>query len=556
MAESSEPNAASFFQHSHQISVVNSTFNMVAGDMDVAHNYSDQGSGHRRSSLLSQLLSRIGEFIPWSTESPTIVSQNNIELLDQLSSRRHYRIHSGKYEQRFVLVKVFQGTQAEKAVSSFASGRPFIVYNFAPSRGSVGSWLASVLAKDLSDILPLSCKIVSELAFGLDYLSSEGVQAGSNDDNNIEIFITDQDMLKIAPDFGPLRNSNTRCSSGQIDDSLWILFNKLCAKAMRQTFSEATYILHQDHRSRDTLARIDEVSATDTDTEVGDTQNLIHDNISTSNSSEPSVIYRRELLWRGSKHGSQSVAAIARRYRQLWEHLNLTVGQSYPSYGMPRKQAARPLRTIVHRCQGYRKEEITLTSDVSDNAIVSHFIPSLYERCLVCKEVVKEEEFRCACDGIGSADDGISPTIKCSVCRVWQHWSCIVVPRDNAQFICSSCGTTPAPENLSSNLHDYSDQQMQIEPDTKRSRMDSASSTPGRRIPIPSTPLSPISPVRPSLTDPSPISSMPPPISLMHPLTIPFRTQASQSPRPGQMNANAVNPHPNSNLNPNPAAAG
>ncbi|KAF5371112.1 hypothetical protein D9758_004128 [Tetrapyrgos nigripes] len=86
---------------------------------------------------------------------------------------------------------------------------------------------------------------VSEFAFGLDYLSSEGVQAGSNGDNNIEIFITDQDMLKIAPDFGPLRNSNTRYESGQIDDSLWILFNKLCAK----TFSEATYILHQDHRS-------------------------------------------------------------------------------------------------------------------------------------------------------------------------------------------------------------------------------------------------------------------------------------------------------------------
>ncbi|KAF5348068.1 hypothetical protein D9758_010020 [Tetrapyrgos nigripes] len=385
-------NAASFFPHSHGFNYINSNVYNVVGNMDVVHNHSDQGRG--------RLFSNISEVIPWSTESPRVVSQNNIELLDQLASRKHYYIHSGKYEQRFVLVKVFRGIEAKEnfkeekkqiqrlfhpsllkmiGVSSFAAERPFIIYNF--------------------DILLLGYKIVSELANGLDYLAEEGAQARSNDNNSIEIFITDEDVLKIAPDFGSLQNSNTRCESGQIDeDSLWVLFNKLCVK----TFREATYILHQDLRSRNKSYSIAEMSATDN-------QSFIPYNTSTSNFSERSAIYRRELLWRESEHGSRSVAAVARCYRQLWEHLNLTVGQSYPSYAMPRKQAARPLRIVVHRCQGYRKEEITLTSDISKNAIVSHSIPSLHEICPVCKEIVEEEEFRCACDG---NDDGISPTIK------------------------------------------------------------------------------------------------------------------------------------------------
>ncbi|KAF5348053.1 hypothetical protein D9758_010009 [Tetrapyrgos nigripes] len=487
MAASSEPNAASFFQHSHQISVVNSTFNMVAGNMDVAH-YRDHERGTRRSSVLSRLFSKISEVIPWSTErSPVvnrctqrIVSRNNIKLLDQLSSERQYRIHSAKYKQRLVLVKVFQGTQAKKnfkeekkqnqrllhpsllkmiGVSPFTTESPFIVYNFAPARGSVESRLASVLEKDLSDILLLGCKIVSELAIGLDYLSSEGARAGSSSKKSIEIFITDDDVLKIAPDFGSLLIEDGGRHDGSNIDPLWGLFNDLCIK----TFKQATCILYPDVRNREVSSTITEVSSApdpDPATDVlGDTESLTSGVSSNLHFKEleGSPSPRRELLWRESSGGSQSVHAVAEHYREFWEHLNLTVGQSYHSYTMPRKRAARPLRTVVHRCQGYRKEEIMLTSDVSENAIVSHFIPSLYERCPVCKEIVEEEEFRCAC---GGNDDGITPTIKCSTCGIRQHSSCVHVmikqvrvtaPTSssnlNLLFMCSFCIRSPNPRN-------------------------------------------------------------------------------------------------------------
>ncbi|KAF5371135.1 hypothetical protein D9758_004130 [Tetrapyrgos nigripes] len=412
-------NPSSFFPHSHGAQFVNTTVNNIAGCMDVIHNNSNQGHRRRRR-ILRRLFYWLFPVLARSKCPSSLqkVSRSQIIPLEEISSSNRARIHSGKYEGRCVVVKVFQGSQAKKRfleetrmnsnlfhpsllnMIAVSPSTPFIVYNDSCSRGSVESRIASTLAQEVFQIVLLGCKIIRELAEGLAYLSDIGPQAGCIGEDDIELLLTDEGVLKIVPDFGSLRNSNTRCESGQIDeDSLWVLFNKLCVKDGRQTFSEATYILHQDSRSRNQSARIEEVSATDTDTEAEDTQNLIPDNISTSNSSEPSVIYRRELLWRGSKHDSQSVAAVARRYRQLWERLNLTVGESYPSYAMSRKQAARPARTVVHRCQGYRKEEITLTSDVSDNAIVSHFTPSLYERCPVCKEIVEEEEFRCACGG-------------------------------------------------------------------------------------------------------------------------------------------------------------
>ncbi|KAF5348006.1 hypothetical protein D9758_010014 [Tetrapyrgos nigripes] len=433
MADPSKSNAPSFFPHSHGFSYVKSNLYNVAGNMDV-HNHSDQGRGRKRSSLFSGLLSRIGEAISWSTESPVvnrctqrIVSQSNIELLDQLSSRRQYRIHSAKYKQRLVLVKVFQGTQAKKnfkeekrqnqrllhpsllkmiGVSSFTTESPFIVYNFAPTRGSP----------------------VSELAIGLDYLSSEGARAGSSSKKSIEIFITDDDVLKIAPDFGSLLVEDSGRHEESDTDPLWGLFNDLCDK----TFKQATCILYPDVRNRkvsSTIAKASSATATDV---LGDTESLMSDVSSNLNFSEPkgSLSPRRELLWRESSRGSRSVHAVAKHYREFWEHLNLTVGQSYHSYAMPRKQAARPLRIVVHRCQGYRKEEITLTSDVAENAIVSHFIPSLHERCPVCKEIVEEEEF---------GYDGTSPTVKCSACGVWQHRSCVAKGQGDAQFVCFFC---------------------------------------------------------------------------------------------------------------------
>ena len=47
------------------------------------------------------------------------------------------------------------------------------------------------------------------------------------------------------------------------------------------------------------------------------------------------------------------------------------------------------LRRNLHQCPGYLREEITLTSDVSRSAIVSHAYPSQSELCSICGQLVQ-----------------------------------------------------------------------------------------------------------------------------------------------------------------------
>jgi hypothetical protein len=47
------------------------------------------------------------------------------------------------------------------------------------------------------------------------------------------------------------------------------------------------------------------------------------------------------------------------------------------------------LRHNLHQCPGYLREEITLASDVSKSAIISHAFPSQSEVCSICGQLVQ-----------------------------------------------------------------------------------------------------------------------------------------------------------------------
>ncbi|KAF9062158.1 hypothetical protein BDP27DRAFT_303566 [Rhodocollybia butyracea] len=49
-------------------------------------------------------------------------------------------------------------------------------------------------------------------------------------------------------------------------------------------------------------------------------------------------------------------------------------------------------RALVHKCKGYRREEITLTPDAFRNTVVVYREPSLNERCVLCGRVVTMDE--------------------------------------------------------------------------------------------------------------------------------------------------------------------
>ncbi|PBK73297.1 hypothetical protein ARMSODRAFT_952315 [Armillaria solidipes] len=59
-------------------------------------------------------------------------------------------------------------------------------------------------------------------------------------------------------------------------------------------------------------------------------------------------------------------------------------------------------------------------------------MPNLHELCPICGERVQVGPFNCVC---GAADDGVSPTVKCSKCWAWGHSRCSIVK----SFLCKNC---------------------------------------------------------------------------------------------------------------------
>jgi hypothetical protein len=95
---------------------------------------------------------------------------------------------------------------------------------------------------------------------------------------------------------------------------------------------------------------------------------------------------RREYVWRMVDRGKQSLATVARRIT-----LDLNMNPS-PLHRLPQTDGRS-----LHRCAGYVREEITLTTTTLDSAVVAHDTPSPLEICCICKEVVGHEVFRCIC---------------------------------------------------------------------------------------------------------------------------------------------------------------
>ena len=121
---------------------------------------------------------------------------------------------------------------------------------------------------------------------------------------------------------------------------------------------------------------------------------------------------RQELVWKPSSAETITLNEISRNF-QYFVNANSSAA-SEPT--LSRRRGRYTTRTS-HRCPGYNRIEITLTSDIEHSAIVSHASPTPHEICPVCKEVVKDSEiFNCMCGGQG---EWIHLSLyKCSI--LWQ----------------------------------------------------------------------------------------------------------------------------------------
>jgi hypothetical protein len=107
---------------------------------------------------------------------------------------------------------------------------------------------------------------------------------------------------------------------------------------------------------------------------------------------------RRELGWKPPE-GDFSLAAVSEEFGDF-----LFVNYySSPSEILQRLRAPNPQKA-VHRCPGYEREEITLSTSINNSVVISHTMPSLREICIVCRKPVQELNFRCVC-GEGELND-------------------------------------------------------------------------------------------------------------------------------------------------------
>ena len=105
---------------------------------------------------------------------------------------------------------------------------------------------------------------------------------------------------------------------------------------------------------------------------------------------------RQELVWKPSSAATITLNEISRDFQYF---VNATSSNSEPTLS---RRRGRSTTQTAHRCPGYNRIEITLTSEIERSVIVSHASPTPYEICPVCKEVVKDAEiFNCICGGIG-----------------------------------------------------------------------------------------------------------------------------------------------------------
>ena len=102
---------------------------------------------------------------------------------------------------------------------------------------------------------------------------------------------------------------------------------------------------------------------------------------------KPNRTPRREVWWLDLGTTNQSLESIKRCFENYLDRFPSSLSDSLLRIIKPSKD--KILRRNLHQCPGYVREEITLTSDVSRSAIVSHAFPSESELCSICGQLVQ-----------------------------------------------------------------------------------------------------------------------------------------------------------------------
>ncbi|KAJ7657628.1 hypothetical protein DFH06DRAFT_452214 [Mycena polygramma] len=385
-----------------------------------------------------------------SEDGIKIIRNKHLKLTLEIGSGPGYFLHTGETDGRAVIVKVFnpgptvreqvESTVAVskrllhpnvlriEGVSSPASLTHFIAYENACRKTAEGP-LAAALQEHHTRSITLGFKMVAGLASGVNHLSVQGISLGSLRAENFDVFldIDDRFLISINPATTEIKTTAQQQTQRVTDTSWpWAILNSLCQKVLRS----ANRVLHNENIERNSVIPdmprrppvLHPSSAATTSVQ------LEPDSPSSSQNMDAEALVppRREYVWRTilMERGQPSLAAIATRIaRDLEMKLLTSVNKLAWSDGQS-----------VHRCAGYVREEITLTTTTSQGAVIFHDAPSPLEICAICHEVVGMDElFRCIC---GDQNPGSRTTVKCQICKFWSHRDCV---GNSTDFVCESC---------------------------------------------------------------------------------------------------------------------
>ncbi|KAJ7649819.1 hypothetical protein FB45DRAFT_1017258 [Roridomyces roridus] len=341
-------------------------------------------------------------------DEPNIIRERHLDLTLEIGSGPGYLLHAGEVKGRAVIVKVFNaGPSAREHLeatvshsrgllhpnvlrirgrSSPTSSYNFIAYEHAFWQAAEGP-LAAALKDDLERSIVLGFKLVAGLSSGINYLDAQDLTTIRSRAvlQNYNVFLDINDRFLFSIDF-PLSNTDTSQPEDDTGDS-WSLFNALCQKVLRS----ANRVLHEEDIERAPAALnsfsysppIFEPSPVPLHNQAR-IQTEPKQATSKHDQELPPVPPRREYVWRKMEL-PQSLSSIATKItRDLdlrWRSIN---------------RLTRMDALSVHRCPGYVREEITLTTRTADSAVVSHDAPAIQEVCSVCHEVVDEEAVFCS----------------------------------------------------------------------------------------------------------------------------------------------------------------
>ncbi|KDR68327.1 hypothetical protein GALMADRAFT_1039250 [Galerina marginata CBS 339.88] len=339
------------------------------------------------------------------------------------------------------------------AVSSLKSKIPFLIFD-GEYEGTVDHILGQVLKQDLKQSLVLGIQTVIGLSSGLDYLQDLNYPFALAELDDFSLFSC---KGKVIISFDPegLGERESLLNDESIDEDsddeyinedselsppglpgYWALevFHALCQK----TFDAAC----KSHYDAQGVHRIFD---DDLDDSVPEEESEDLDMLNSFTpapflkSTEPGRSprktlpsgHRRELVWKPPIALTDTLDDISRQFQYFL--------RSHSDYPLIRRHGKHTARA-AHRCPGYNREEITLTTDTTRSAIVVHSRPNPHEICLVCKQVVEDTAiFACICGG-NSDDAEYGPSVQCTRCYKWHHMSCAGTSLfDRHIFECDEC---------------------------------------------------------------------------------------------------------------------